>query len=162
MSVAALLIGVTFVALIGLQNAITSSNTSTITLTATRTILQKPSQASVDHVYVELGGTTLLVEIADQPEEHGRGLSGRQSLSQGWGMLFIFDKPGRYSFWMYGMLFSLDIIWLDKEARAVHLVTEAQPCPQQGQCPAYSPESEALYVLEIHGSRTVSVRTLII
>lgn len=122
---------------------------STTTITVTQTLLPRTSQLGVEHGYVEIGGTTLLVEIADEPDELGRGLSGRQTLAPGWGMLFVFDKPGRHSFWMYGMLFPLDMIWFDKEGKVVHIVTNAQPCPQQGQCPSYTPELEALYVLEV-------------
>ena len=27
-------------------------------------------------------------------------------------MLFIFDRPGRYAFWMKGMKFPLDFVWI--------------------------------------------------
>lgn len=152
LSVATLTIGfLVGAALVGLQikPMTTLTSTSSITVTTTQTLLPKQPQAGLDHGYIEIAGSTLPVEIADESHEHGTGLSGRQSLSQGWGMLFIFDKPDRYSFWMYGMMFSLDIIWLDKEGKVVHIVTDAQPCPQQGPCQSYTPGSEALYVLEV-------------
>ena len=77
----------------------------------------------------------------------GGGLSGRENLSDGWGTLFIFEKPGRYSFWMYGMLFPLDIIWIDENGVVVYIVENAQPCVNV--CMTYEPDTDALYVLEV-------------
>ena len=100
-----------------------------------------------EHPWVRLGGEVVYVEIADDPVERGRGLSGRGRLSDGWGMIFIFEKPGRYSFWMYGMLFPLDIIWIDENGVVVYIVENAQPC--DGVCESYVPDIDALYVLEV-------------
>lgn len=55
---------------------------------------------------------TLRVEIADNPEDRERGLSGRDSLALNRGMLFVFSEPDNYSFWMKGMKFGLDFIWI--------------------------------------------------
>ncbi len=52
------------------------------------------------------------VELADDPAEQSRGLSGRQSLGENQGMLFTFPAKGRYGFWMHGMQFALDFIWI--------------------------------------------------
>ncbi len=54
----------------------------------------------------------LRVKIADSPETQEKGLSGIKSLPKKEGMLFVFDSPDRYSFWMKGMNFSLDFIWI--------------------------------------------------
>jgi uncharacterized membrane protein (UPF0127 family) len=96
---------------------------------------------------VIIAGRRLYVEIADDPIERGRGLSSRDMLGEGWGMLFIFEKPGRYAFWMYGMLFPLDIIWIDAAGEVVYIVEDAQPCGSV--CVSYEPPSEAMYVLEV-------------
>lgn len=56
---------------------------------------------------------TFRVEIADSPEERERGLSGRESLLKNRGMLFVFSASDNYSFWMKGMKFSLDFIWIE-------------------------------------------------
>ncbi len=63
-------------------------------------------------------------------------------------MLFVFDKPGRYGFWMYGMKFPLDIIWIEESLRIVHIVENAQPCSNI--CETYEPPAEALYVIEVN------------
>jgi uncharacterized membrane protein (UPF0127 family) len=57
-------------------------------------------------------GTEVSAEIAATPEERGAGLSGRTELPDGTGMLFIFDQPGLYPFWMRAMNFPIDIVWI--------------------------------------------------
>jgi uncharacterized membrane protein (UPF0127 family) len=98
--------------------------------------------------YVIIAGVRLSVEVADTPAERGRGLSGREMLPENSGMLFIFDTPGRYGFWMYGMKFPLDIIWIDERLRVVYFVENAQPCVNI--CETYEPPADALYVLEVN------------
>lgn len=53
-----------------------------------------------------------VLEVANSNIEREKGLGGRDNLCEGCGMLFVFEKPGRYAFWMKDMRFSLDIIWL--------------------------------------------------
>lgn len=55
-------------------------------------------------------------------------MSGRQQLAENAGMLFVFDQPGRYAFWMRGMKFPLDFIWIKGDT--VVGITEAVPVTQ--------------------------------
>ena len=64
---------------------------------------------------VKIGGIVFKVEVASSVMEQGRGLSGRQKLGDDEGMLFIFSNPGLYSFWMKGMNFPIDIIWINDD-----------------------------------------------
>jgi uncharacterized membrane protein (UPF0127 family) len=98
--------------------------------------------------YVIIAGVRLSVEVVDTPAERGRGLSGREMLPENSGMLFVFDTPGIYGFWMYGMKFPLDIIWIDERLRVVYFVENAQPCVNI--CETYEPPADALYVLEVN------------
>jgi hypothetical protein len=59
-----------------------------------------------------IGDRSILVEVADTRVARIRGLSGRASLDANRGMLFVFSSPAMRSFWMFGMKFSLDIIFL--------------------------------------------------
>ncbi len=61
---------------------------------------------------VEIKGKILVLEIADSPSAMTRGLSGRDELPDGSGMLFIFPNPQKLSFWMKDMRFALDFIWI--------------------------------------------------
>jgi len=69
----------------------------------------------------------LEIEIADTPEEHMQGLSGRKSLPENTGMLFIFDEPSRPGFWMKDMHFPIDIIWIDEDWRIVKIDENLSP-----------------------------------
>jgi len=62
-----------------------------------------------------INGQTIWVEVAQTPQELAHGLSGRGKMDENHGMLFIFDKPGRYSFWMKEMKFNLDFVFISSE-----------------------------------------------
>lgn len=89
------------------------------------------------------------VELAQTPSERAQGLMNREQLDQNEGMLFIFDRAAIHSFWMKNTLTPLDIIWLNEAQEVVGLFKNAAPC-QEDLCPAYAPEAEAKYVLEIN------------
>ncbi len=61
---------------------------------------------------VEVNNHKFSVEIADEPRERSHGLGGREKLCADCGMIFLFDKPGQYAFWMKDMKFALDFIWI--------------------------------------------------
>lgn len=61
---------------------------------------------------VALGHRTYILERADTDEERRRGLGNRDTLCEQCAMLFEFDGPGQYAFWMKDMRFPLDIAWL--------------------------------------------------
>lgn len=62
---------------------------------------------------IKIGNRTFQVEIVDTEEKRRQGLSGREDLCLNCGMLFEFDNPENYVFWMKGMEFPLDMIWID-------------------------------------------------
>lgn len=94
--------------------------------------------------------TCFYVETAKTAEARSRGLMFRQELAADQAMLFIFETPGVYKFWMKDTLIPLDIIWLDSEKQVVFIEPEAQPCFKEN-CPLFGPETLAQYVLEING-----------
>ncbi len=59
------------------------------------------------------------LEIAKTPKEKEMGLSAKKTLEKDFGMLFPFEKPGYYSFWMKDMKFPIDIIYIRND----HIVT---------------------------------------
>lgn len=95
---------------------------------------------------------TLKVEIADTPSERSKGLGGKESLGQDEGMLFVFPSSGKHSFWMKGLRFPLDFVWI-KGSEVVDIITNAQP-PASDQkdedLPIYLPKVEVDKVLEVN------------
>ena len=88
------------------------------------------------------------VEIAKTKQERKRGLSGRDYLANNRGMLFVYPSKGFYSFWMKGMNFPLDILWLNEKREIVTFYSGLPPCIDDN-CPLFSSSKQALYVLEI-------------
>lgn len=67
---------------------------------------------------VKVGPNTYLVDLALSQADMKQGLSGRKSLPDSKGMLFLFDEPQeRISFWMKDTLIPLDIIMIDALGR---------------------------------------------
>lgn len=88
------------------------------------------------------------VDIATTPAERSQGLSGRPSLGENEGMLFVFGVPGKYQFWMKDMLFPLDLIWI-REGEIVDMTVDVPPPGPDGELPVYAPFEAADMVLEV-------------
>jgi uncharacterized protein len=101
-------------------------------------------------VRIVVGDDDLMVEIVDDPDLQQRGLSYRDGLAPGAGMLFVYDEPGLRSFWMRGMRFCLDIVWI--EAGVIAGAAESV-CPEPGvptsQLTTYPSGVAVSYVLEV-------------
>ena len=89
------------------------------------------------------------VELAITQEEHNTGLMHRERLGKDKGMLFIFEEPGEYAFWMKNTLIPLDIIWIDENKEVIFIGKDIQPC-EKDPCPSISPDGLAKYVLELN------------
>lgn len=101
---------------------------------------------------LEIDGAVLIVEIADTASKRNKGLGNRDSLGQDQGMLFIFDKVDKYNFWMKGLKFPLDFIWI-KNGQVVDILQNIQP-PAIGQedkdLPIYTSKEVVDKVLEVN------------
>ncbi len=105
------------------------------------------SHSAPRYAHLNIGNQMIKAEIADTDELRIKGLMGRK-ISQSEGMLFLFDRPGRYGFWMKGTVEPLDIIWIDAGGTVVHLVKKA-PVWSGNDGLSYYPDINASYVLEI-------------
>ncbi len=76
---------------------------------------------------MHLGEIPLNVEIADTPALRSRGLSGKEELDPGYGMLFIFDETTYHQMWMMNMRFPIDIIWVSEDLKVVGIERDLQP-----------------------------------
>src|SRR3989344_1119926 len=93
-----------------------------------------------------VGTTTIQLEIADTSASRTMGLSGKTHLPSGSGMLFVFDHPDYYTFWMKDMKFPIDIIWIDENRQIVHIEKEVAP---ETYPKSFRPSRKSLYVLEV-------------
>lgn len=102
---------------------------------------------------LQINDNRLKVEIADTASKRSKGLGGRVNLGQDESMLFIFDKADKYSFWMKGLNFSLDFVYI-KDNRIIEILPNIQP-PYGGQTDKslaiYQPKEEINMVLEVNG-----------
>ncbi|MFC2163467.1 DUF192 domain-containing protein [Acidobacteriota bacterium] len=93
-------------------------------------------------------GKAVTSELAITDSERARGLMFREKINPDQGMLFVFEKEGRQSFWMKNMVISIDILWLNKEKQIVHIEERVPPC-KEDPCPSYASKIPAMYVLEL-------------
>lgn len=108
---------------------------------------KKENQIASNYINsININDTSLKVEIVKTPEAQAKGLSGRASLKENEGMLFVFDGLDIYYFWMKDMNFPIDIIWFDENRKIIYIEKNATPesYPQ-----SFGPDENAKYVLEI-------------
>jgi uncharacterized membrane protein (UPF0127 family) len=99
---------------------------------------------------MKINNLELEVEVADTDDARTEGLSGREKLDDGKGMLFDFSNtdvktPG---FWMKDMLISIDMIWINN-GKVIGVQANAPLPPQDKDLPVYYPPAEITHVLEV-------------
>ena len=110
---------------------------------------RKPSEEKLVPVTTP-AGVTILAELADTTEQRARGLMFRDSLAKDRGMLFTVPEPQHWTFWMKNTRIPLDIIWMDRNKKIVHVERNVPTCPRTDDgCPQYQPNEAASYVLEL-------------
>jgi uncharacterized protein len=101
---------------------------------------------------VEIRNVSVEVEVVDDEESRNKGLGRRESLAENKGMLFVFNEEDFHMFWMKGMNFPLDIIWIN-DGVVVDLIQNVSH-PSEGtldtSLPIYRPEALANFVLEVN------------
>lgn len=109
---------------------------------------------------VTINGSTLKVELADTQDKRTKGLSGRDSLASDSGMLFTFANPDKYPFWMKGIKFPLDFIWIRNNV-VVDFIENVEP-PKANQSdsslPVYSSKVPIDSVLEVNAGIVKSLK----
>jgi uncharacterized membrane protein (UPF0127 family) len=97
-------------------------------------------------------GIPIQAEIADTPQKRATGLMYRDHLKKDHGMLFVFNEPQAWTFWMKNTKIPLDLIWMDGKKRVIYIERNVPICTRTDEtCPQYRPNDDALYVLEIAG-----------
>lgn len=110
-----------------------------------------PEQSNLRQLQVN--NAMLKVEIADTQAKRTKGLGSREALASDEGMLFVFPKADRRSFWMKGLTFPLDFVWIRGDL-VVDIFQNIQP-PTPGQSdeslPIYQSKEDIDKVLEVTG-----------
>ena len=103
------------------------------------------------HVQVTIEGVTVDATVARTSNEQQLGLGYRDGLEDGTGMLFIYADPSPRSFWMKGMRFCLDIIWIegDEVVGAAESVCPESAGTPDSDLPSYVSPEPVRYVLEV-------------
>ncbi len=87
------------------------------------------------------------VELADTPAERETGLMYRSELAEDAGMLFVYPRPTRCSFWMKNTWIPLDIAFLASDFSVLELFENQTPLSTAD----IVPRDACIYVLEVNG-----------
>jgi uncharacterized membrane protein (UPF0127 family) len=90
------------------------------------------------------------VGFATTEEERNAGLGGKDGMAIDEGLLFTFDEPGVYGFWMKDMKFPIDFVWIAADKSVVGVTPNISP---ESYPEAFYPDAPVKYVLEINSGR---------
>lgn len=108
---------------------------------------------STTYKQLVINDAKLKVEVADTQEKRRKGLGGRESLASDSGMLFVFEKEDQYPFWMKGLKFPLDFVWIkgDKVVDILQNIPSPTPGQKDESLPIYQSKVAVDKVLEVNG-----------
>jgi uncharacterized membrane protein (UPF0127 family) len=96
-------------------------------------------------ILLKIGPHTIHAEIANTQQSREYGLMQRDHLCADCGMLFVFEQPDRYSFWMKNTLLPLSIAFIAADGSIIN-IEEMQPNTTD----THNAQGEALYALEMN------------
>lgn len=100
---------------------------------------------------VTVGSATTTAEVVQSNEKKKLGLSMREKLDTGTGMLFAFNNPGpcpnSCSFWNKDMLFPIDIVWIYND-KVVDLYEHLPSYAEQKDF-TVTPKTQVNFILEV-------------
>ena len=113
---------------------------------------------------VNIGGSTVVVDIVDTFFSRRVGLSGRESLLPDHGMLFVFDEIDFHGIWMKDMLFPIDIIWIGsniseegtliEQSEPFYVIDVKKDVQPDSYPEIFYPKGETKFVLEVSSGFT--------
>jgi len=129
------------------------THTPTPTDTPSATPLEGTPNTGLPLARVRVGSASFTAEVAATPASRATGLSYRDAMADDQAMWFDFGQPAMTSFWMKGMRFPLDMVWVGDDLRVIEVtanVPSPSPGTPEGQLPLYRPASPFRFVLEIN------------
>jgi len=94
---------------------------------------------------ISINDSIFRAEMVSSPKKMQKGLGERKKICQKCAMLFQFSDSEKHSFWMKGMFFPLDIIWISN-GKVVHIEKNVS----EKFSGVLYPQTEADQVLEIN------------
>jgi uncharacterized membrane protein (UPF0127 family) len=112
---------------------------------------REPLEPVRDTASITVGNDQLDVELSISPAQQTLGLGYRNGLPDGHGMLFVNDSAEPRTFWMKGMRFCIDIVWIENgeitgAAKSVCPDPEGTPDADRAR---FSSGDPVTYVLEV-------------
>ncbi|HNZ84257.1 MAG TPA: DUF192 domain-containing protein [Candidatus Woesebacteria bacterium] len=101
-----------------------------------------------NNVSAIIKGNPYYLEVAKTFTSRQTGLSHRTDLCSNCGMLFVFDREGKYPFWMKDTKIPLDIIWLNSKFEVVKIITATETDSLK----SFTNDQPALYVIELNAN----------
>lgn len=116
----------------------------------TNTPPPNPQKQLSQNPSVVINNQEIFVEVADTPEKQRQGLAGHEPLSDTQGMLFPYNPPQKVTFWMKGMTFPIDIIYIanNQVVQIYSQVPPPEPDMAASNLPRYPANQPIDYVLE--------------
>ncbi len=124
----------------------------TTTSSSTTTAPSPPNDIHFDSTPATLKGKPFTLEIADTDAKRERGLMFRNAMPADHGMIFVFDAPDNYRFWMKNTFIPLDIIFLDAAGK----VLDIEPRKAHDET-SMGPDDPALYVIELNAGAAQNI-----
>ncbi len=119
-------------------------------LESDRDIEGRKPEISNTFAEVIIGNKNFFAEIADSPKERQEGLSNRDFLEPSHGMLFVFPDNEVGAFWMKGMRFPLDFIWIGNDCKVVDLTENVVVDTNQEELHIYNSSQPAEFNFEVN------------
>ena len=101
--------------------------------------------AELPTVQLSAGMHLIRAEVADSMGSRMEGLMHRKSMSEGSGMVFVFEENAIHCMWMKNTLIPLSVAFID-QAGAIINIADMQPHSEQSHCAA----RPARYALEMN------------
>jgi len=102
---------------------------------------------SASMVNVRIGAAMVRADVASTEAAREQGLAGRAGLAEDRGMLFVYRDHRERTYWMKGMRFPIDIVWIDRGR--VTGVEPSVPVPTDENLTIYPSRAPADRVLEV-------------
>lgn len=105
---------------------------------------------------VTINNQVIVADVVKDQKSREKGLSDRDRIGINEGMLFVFENKSNHTFWMKGMEFPIDIIWISGN-KIVGIERHVQPEPgkKESELTIYTPPEPIDKVLEVKAGRSL-------